>query len=343
MRRQGLDCFLIEKPIDIFYYTGVRLSRGALLIDQRKSYLLVDGRYIEAAKKTAPCPVMKEGKESLLSLLTLEKNSKEKRVAFDPATCSYLDYKEMKQLVNEGKKKGASLLLIERQGLLQKIRGIKDEKEIACLKKSAQLLYKGYEFLLTKVKVGVREAELAREFEFFCRKEGAEALSFEPIIAFGKHSAYPHHHSGDRKLKRGEPILVDIGVLLNGYCSDMTRVHFFGKVSPKLEEIYEVVKKAAAAAASQCLPGKKLKEVDTAARKVLRKAGYEKNFLHSLGHGIGLEIHEYPRFSPYFLEDVLRPGMVLTIEPGIYLEEVGGVRYEDTILITKGGNQNLFK
>ncbi|MBI3211514.1 MAG: aminopeptidase P family N-terminal domain-containing protein, partial [Simkania negevensis] len=184
MRRQGLDCFLIEKPLDIFYYTGVKLSRGTLLIDQRKSYLLVDGRYLEAAKKIAPCPVMKEKKGNLLSLLTLEKNPKEKRLAFDPATCSYLDYKEMKQLIAEGKKKGSTLVLVEREGLLQKVRGIKDEKEIVCLKESAQLLYKGYEFLLTKVKVGVREADLAREFEFFCRKKGAEALSFEPIIAF---------------------------------------------------------------------------------------------------------------------------------------------------------------
>ena len=175
----------------------------------------------------------------------------------------------------------------------------------------------------------------------YCRNLGAEGMSFTPIVAFGSGSALPHYHTSTRKLKKGDIVLMDLGVRLNGYASDMTRTFFFGEGTKQLQELYQVVEASKEAALNLCRPGVPLSEIDEAARKVMREARLEKHFLHSLGHGIGLDVHESPNFRTD--ETVLVPGMVITIEPGLYLPGKGGVRLEDMVVITKQGHRNLFR
>ncbi|MDJ0651731.1 MAG: Xaa-Pro peptidase family protein [Simkaniaceae bacterium] len=328
-----LDGFILENPTDLAYFTGLKLSRGRLLISQTSAFLFVDGRYFTKAKKESPYPVKKLGEKELENVLKSWKTATV--FGFDTALC-VAAYKTLKSSFSQNEKK--------LKGLDQPtfaIRAVKDDKELAYLKESAALLWKGFSYLRKKLRVGISEIELAREFEFYVKKKGAEALSFPPIMAFGENSALPHHHSGSRKLKKNEMVLIDVGVVLNGYASDMTRVIFFGTVSKKIEELFHVVKKAHRAALEQCRPGISIASLDKIARSAM--GSKEKYFVHALGHGIGLDVHEYPRISSDLLHRKLEQGMVITIEPGLYLPEVGGIRYEDMIVITKTGCQNLFK
>ena len=260
-------------------------------------------------------------------------------LSFEESKLSYSDYVSLGKVCRKAKVKVSA-----KKGLVDDLRLIKDAHEIRLMKKAAELGYKAYQYIRKKLKPGVTEIELAKLLEIYCLKEGATGMSFEPIIAFGKNSALPHYHPGKTKLKANDIVLFDLGVMLNGYASDMTRVDFVGKVDPKLREIFEVNKAAQRMALAKCRPGVKLKELDIAARRVMKSAGYEEYYVHGLGHGIGLEVHEFPGIKVKGIDRnvVLEPGMVITIEPGIYLPGKGGVRYEDTIVITKDGYVNLY-
>jgi Xaa-Pro aminopeptidase len=188
--------------------------------------------------------------------------------------------------------------------------------------------------------VGMTEKEAALLFETYCLNNGADKLAFEPIICFGKNSALPHHHRDDTKWKKGDLVLMDLGVMVDGYCSDMTRVNFFNCEDKLLQEFNILVKEAYDAAVALCKGGVHLNDVDRAARKIFEKHGVDKYFLHRLGHGVGLEIHEYPRIGKD--ENViLQPNMLITIEPGLYKENIGGIRYENTLIITKDGCEEI--
>ena len=333
------DLFLIENPIDIFYFTGITLSAGELWIHKKDLCLFVDGRYLEAAKEICHCPIRNSKKEEMIALFNGSPWKDAQRIGFDSLFTSYARFQALTLLFGEIKQE---LTLIPITGPVKKIREIKDESEINLLRKSANLLFRGFSFIKDQLEVGIEERELALEFEVFCKKKGAEELSFPPIIAFGENSAFPHHRSSQRKLKNGDTVLIDIGVCLNKYCSDMTRVLFFGEVPSEITQIYSIVKEAHHEALKKCHPGTLIRDLDQAARSVIAKHGYEKYFLHSLGHGIGLEVHEYPSLKSSDDASILKKGMVLTIEPGIYLKGLGGVRHEDTILITETGFENFY-
>ena len=324
------DGCLIENPLDLFYLTGLELSLGGLIVLPNTAKLFVDGRYIEFAKKNSPFPVVLHSTEAVNSFLRPVQT-----LVFDSSSTTFHRYDQLKKL--EKNLSGISQPL-------RQLRLIKDPAEIKAMKKSAAVVWKGFEHIRRSLKVGITEKELALSFEIFCRKNGAEKLSFNPIIAFGKNSAYPHYRAGDVKLKKDQLVLVDIGVVVDHYHSDMTRTIFFGKPDPRLVLLETVVKKAHAEALSLCKSGTKIGDLDKAARRVIQKAGLQELILHSLGHGIGLETHEFPRIK-YQGEDqnvILCEGMVVTIEPGLYLPGVGGVRYEDTIVITSKGYTNFY-
>ncbi len=341
---KNCDILIIEDVTNIYYMTGLELSTGKLLVDSEKAYLFVDSRYYENCQKHCPFSVI------LLEGEALQKWFSERislsSVGFDSTTTSYNQFLEWKrQLQKVRKQHGAlkALKLVALQSPLRPLRIIKDEEEINLLKRAANLGSEGFDFLSNCLSAGVAENELALQLELFWKQKGAKGLAFDPIIAFGANGSMPHYRPGGTRLKKGDGVLLDIGVNVQHYHSDMTRVLFFGKPSKKLEEIYLIVREAQKAALKLCVPGTQIKELDKAARSYIEKKGYGKYFTHNLGHGVGLEIHEAPTISQKSPDKSLKlhEGMVITIEPGIYLPDIGGVRLEDTIVITSVGYENL--
>ncbi|MES2273259.1 MAG: Xaa-Pro peptidase family protein [Chlamydiota bacterium] len=325
-----LDAYLIENPTDLLYLTGLVLSKGRLLVTRTEAALFVDGRYLEAAKQSAPCPAF--GEKALVKAL-----HPFKRIGFDSAFLSYDAFTELQR----------AYPYIEWAPLsnpLKILRLLKEPQEILALKKAAKLTWRGYQKILKGLKEGISEAELSLTFEFFCRKEGASGLSFEPIIAFGENSAFPHHRAGSTLLKKNQIVLIDIGAIVDQYRADMTRVVFFGSPNPILASLDLLVKKAQRKAVAHIRPGIRFGELDEIVREEFRREKLEEFYTHSLGHGIGLDTHEYPRIKiDGEAKDLkLEPGMVFTIEPGLYQPGLGGSRYEDMVLVTEDGHENFY-
>src|SRR3989338_4207737 len=331
LKERKVAACVIENPVDLFYLTGLELSEGTLAATPNKTHLFVDGRYLEAAKEKASLPVSLQSLEKLQAFLKKEGAG---RLSFDAYKTSYLRYKELKK----------RMVLHPWALPLKELRVIKDAGEIEALKKSARLLWQGVEEIRRSLRVGMGDREAARQFEIFCLKKGAERLGFSPIIAFGANSSMPHYRSAETRLKRGDAVLIDIGVVVDHYHSDMTRVLFLGPPKAKMRRLYEAVHAAQKEALKLCRPGVKVKEPDAAARRVFRKEKLLAYYPHSLGHGVGLEVHEPPRLHVKSQDKdlQLKPGMVFTVEPGLYLPSVGGVRYEDTVIITDAGYENLY-
>lgn len=321
-------CLFVDNPIDLFYLTGLHLSLGRLVIFPDGAILFVDGRYIDAARARAPCPVI------LLS--DLKKHISAGSIAFDSA---FLTYEEGLNL----QKEFSEHTLIPTPHPLKNFRIIKDAKEIAFMKKAQQLTRDGIQYITCLLKEGISEETLALEFEFFCRKNGASKLSFSPIVAFGKNSAYPHHRAGEDTLKKDQIVLIDVGAVVDDYAGDMTRVVFFGNPDSQLQLDYELIKGVQKKVISHVKPGLHFGELDKIARGLLEKAGCGALFTHGLSHGIGLDVHEYPRLKIKGgdADLILQPGMTFTVEPGIYRAGLGGVRYEDVVLVTDEGHVTL--
>jgi len=335
------DAIYITSPIDIFYLTDIQLSKGALIIEEKKAHLIVDGRYFEACKKKFP-------KELALSIHLEEPATLTKllkgcdSLAFDDTVETICSFEKLSKQTKT--KRGSKISYIPLSKPIVEIRMIKDKAEIEKIAKACELCVQGFDYAVEQLSTGISEEEVAAELEIFWRRKNGH-LGFEPIIAFGANSAYPHHRAGKTKLKKNEIVLIDIGVIVDGYHSDMTRVVHFGKVDPKLKEISHIVQEAQAAAFKACKEGVKTEKLDTIARSYIEKAGFGKQFTHGLGHGVGLEIHELPiiKKDPAIENRTLQSGMVLTIEPGIYLPGVGGVRIEDTVVIQKNKAINLIQ
>jgi Xaa-Pro aminopeptidase len=332
--QENLSALIVDSPIDLYYFTGVDLSLGRLVITASETVLFVDGRYYELCQKSVTIPVVLTSSYDGESPFGKWWKFAHTRVGFDADRTPYAEYERLCTLKAD---------LIPLRNPIRKIREIKDEDEIEALQKAALLASKGYEYVLSQLKEGISEIEMAKRLEIFWIDYGGSGLSFAPHIAFGEGSSQPHYHVGDRKLKKGDLILIDIGVISNHYHSDMTRVVCFGSPDKELEKIYTIVFEAYQSATALCKGGNLIEDVDRAARSVIEKRGYKEYFPHGLGHGVGLEIHEFPSLRAKGIDPQkrLEPGMVLTIEPGIYLPGRGGVRLEDTLLITEEGYHPL--
>ncbi|MBA4542685.1 MULTISPECIES: Xaa-Pro peptidase family protein [Thermoactinomyces] len=223
---------------------------------------------------------------------------------------------------------------------LNELRVLKDETEIAILQKAAKLADEAVAVGIDALKPGITEMEVVAEIELAMKKKGVQAMSFATTVLFGEKSALPHGTPGLRPLKRGELVLFDLGVVVDGYCSDITRTVAFGPIDEKQKEIYHTVLEAETAAIAACKPGVRLGDLDLVARRVIEEAGYGQYFTHRLGHGLGIDVHEFPSIHQAN-DQVLQAGMVFTIEPGIYLPGSGGVRIEDDVVITEEGCQVL--
>jgi Xaa-Pro aminopeptidase len=323
IHEQGCDTVIVESPVNIFYLTGVKVTRGILVVKPRSIRFFVDGRYFEACRKTSPFPVGKIGDVGAY-LEGVES------IGFDGERTTYSEYRAWR--------KKAPVKAIS----LASLRMVKDEEEIASLRKSSAILKRGFNHFRKKLRVGMTEQEALLELEVFCRKAGASAFSFDPIIAFGKGSSSPHYQTGNVKLKKNDTVLLDGGVMWGHYASDRTRCFAFGKASVKYGEILKVCRRAHDAAVKVCRAGVAVAELNSATNQVMEEMGYADKYIHSLGHGVGLEIHEPPFLGAEKTQKlILEEGMVITIEPGIYIEGFGGVRYENMILVKKNGCEIL--
>lgn len=341
MRIQKLQEFLFEKnlsglivdnPVDLFYLTGLNLSQGRLFVGISGAYLFVDGRYFDACKRMTSIPLFPSENWGFKKFLLKYKEGK--KIGFD---ANYTSYESFIQLSSFCGKKFI-LSPLERPCLL--LRSVKEKKEISKIQKAARLNMQAMNYAQTLLKEGVFEKEIAKQIELFFLMNGGDKVSFDPIVAFGENAAECHYHpSMKRKLKKGDCVLIDIGVSIDHYNSDLSRTFFYGKPLPELKKIYRIVLKALQASLSICKPEMTVKEIDQAARTVITKAGYGDYFPHATGHGVGLDIHEYPRIKEG--KTSLVEGMVITIEPGIYLPHIGGVRLEELIVITKNGYKNM--
>lgn len=337
------DVLLIEDPLSIYYLTGLELSAGKLVVTHQRRYLLVDGRYFEKCQKNPFCEVILLTSHALNDLLCMPRLEFVHTLGFDSKATSYQNFLDLEHWLKELSDRGKSIDLLPIDNPVMSLRKIKDADEMNLLRRAAKINYQGFEHVCSILKEGITEEEAAVELEIFWKNKGGRKVSFDPIIAFGANCSMPHYRAGSTVLQSGMPVLIDIGVELHHYHSDMTRTIFFGKVDRVIQEIYDIVAHAKESALKLCKPGTRIGDLDSAARDVIKKYGYGEFFTHSLGHGIGLEVHEEPFLRNRSPENdqVLEPGMCITIEPGIYLPEVGGVRLEDTIVITQDGFENL--
>lgn len=330
----GCDAILIQDPINLYYLLNLQLSAGKLLIAKKSASLFVDGRYFEQCQKHSTTDVFLMNKSEVLKEFISQ--SPIKTLGFESDRTSYKEFLTLKKLLSTAKLKPLDAPITIQ-------RAIKDKAEIELLRQAAKLGSEGFDYLCQQLKEGITEKELALMLELFWKKQGSKGLAFDPIIAFGANGAMPHYRASNVKLKKNDAILIDIGVNLDSYFSDMTRMVYFGKPKPRILEIHQIVQEAQSRALNLCKEGARIGDIDAAARDYISQKGFGENFSHGLGHGVGLEIHELPvlkNTSPY-KDTILEAGMVVTIEPGIYVPGLGGVRIENSIVITKKGYEDL--
>ena len=329
-----LDGLIVSKSENIYYTTG--FSGEGLAIITGQNYIITDFRYTEQAKsETIGFEIVEIG--SGLSHFSIAYNLlKDLGLSTIGFESHSLTVKEYDKLVSHFK----NINLVKTNGLIEELRVTKDANEITFIKTAQEITDKAFEHILDFIKPEVSELDLVAELEYLMKKNGSEKVAFETILVSGSKTSLPHGIPSDRKIQPKDFITIDFGARFNGYCSDMTRTIIIGKPSEEQLSIYNTVLNAQIRALKLIRPGLKGKDIDNVARKYIAEQGYGKYFGHGLGHGVGLEIHEEPRLSPKG-ECVLLPGMVVTVEPGIYIENFGGVRIEDMVVITEEGCENL--
>ncbi len=339
-RGSGADSLVVTHLPDVRWLSGFTGSSGAVALGRAGAALFTDGRYTTQAKAEAAGlrVVIGKGSPGAQAAAWLVER-KAKRCGFDAVNTTVVGLEAMRKALPAGQRRS---LFVATQGMVARLREIKDADEIVKMRRAAALGCRLFEGVLTNLSAGETESEIALVMELEARRAGAEAMSFETIVASGKRSALPHGRASATKLPRRGFVTLDFGVVLDGYCSDMTRTVHMGKATPREWDVYHSVLEAQQAGVAAVRPGARCGDVDEAARSVLRKAKLERWFTHSTGHGVGLEIHEGPRIAAK-QEQVLEPGMVVTIEPGVYLPDEFGVRIEDMVLVKERGHEVLTK
>ena len=337
-RELGAESLLVTHLPDVRYLCGFTGSAGALALRQGKATLFTDGRYREQAKaEAAGTAVSIEQRSALLAAVEWLQACGVTKCAFDAAHTTVAAFEGMRLGVARGVRRG---FFVESENMVATLREIKDAAEIQVLKRAALLGCELFEGALGKIRPGVPEQEIAAWLELEARKRGAEAMSFDTIVAAGPRSSLPHGRASSARLPRRGFLTLDFGVVLEGYCSDMTRTVHLGRPGRESRSVYDSVLEAQLAGVAAVRSGVSAAEVDDAARAVLRSSDLAEYFVHSTGHGVGLEIHEGPRLAAK-QPTKLRAGMVVTIEPGVYLPGRFGVRIEDMVLVTRSGGEVL--
>jgi Xaa-Pro aminopeptidase len=334
----GVDALLVTHPADVRYLCGFTGSSGALALVGGRAVLFTDGRYTSQAKAEAPgTRVVIAKKPAMIAACEWVEATGVRRCGFDAAHTTVAALGTMQKTVSTKVRKGMFVAL---GSLVAGLREVKDADEIERLRAAARVGCELFEGMLTYLEEGLAESEVAATLEYAARLAGTQGMSFDTIVASGERSALPHGRATSARLPKRGFVTLDFGVILDGYCSDMTRTLHLGKALPGERDVYDFVLEAQEAAVAAVAPGVTAGDVDEAARRVLRRVKLDKYFSHSTGHGVGLEIHEGPRLAAK-QGQVLEQGMVITIEPGVYMPGKFGVRIEDMVLVTATGGEIL--
>lgn len=330
--------FLITSNVNRFYLSGFRSSAGAVFITKSKAYLLVDFRYGEAAKKAVKDCEVVIFNSFIESVKELCKKHEVSKIYLESQGITLSDANRYKAAFNEFNVQTGTDKTLDR--LINNMRIIKSRGEINRIKEAQVITENAFENILNFIRPGIKEKDIALELEFNMRRNGASAVSFDLITITGKNTSLPHGVPGDSVVQTGDFVTMDIGAIFDGYHSDMTRTVAVGNITEEQEKIYNIVLEAQLKGIEAVKSGASAESVDRIARDVIKNAGYGEFFGHSTGHGVGLDIHEEPNVSPKS-KTILSSGMIITVEPGIYLPNEFGVRIEDMVCVTKNGCTNL--
>jgi Xaa-Pro aminopeptidase len=340
IKKLNLDAILLILPADLAYLTNFTGDDSVGVIIAKEFFLVTDFRYKEQAQLEAGWldVVIREEKMSTALAQTLVK-SKLHRIGFEANAAKFGEIHALDRALRD--QGGKPVELVPLENVMVNIRKVKDDQEIDLTRKSVAVAEEAFDAIRDQVKPGLTENYLAGLLILELRSRGASDSSFPVIVAAGPNSSLPHYRPADDVVRKDGPLLFDWGAIVGGYCSDLSRTLMFGRVSAEMKKVYQTVLNAQIAAIEFLRPGVTNRQADRIAREIIDKAGYGKYFGHGLGHGIGREIHEMPALRKTGDEEELRPGMIVTVEPGIYLPGVGGVRIEDDVLITHSGCEVL--
>jgi Xaa-Pro aminopeptidase len=328
------DSLIVSGLPNVRYLSGFTGDNAMLLITRDQSTLFTDPRFEIQAAQEASCAVKISKGPLVTDVAAAIRRKRLKRIGFEPARMTVQALKSLSDRLPMGAG------MVEVDGWVEQLRMVKSPEELARIRRSVATNSGAFEQAIRRARAGMTEAELAAELEYRMRRLGAEKPSFETIVAGGERSALPHAQPTSAKLRNGQLVVVDMGATQNGYCSDMTRMLFVGEPGAKVKRLYRAVLEAQLAGIDAVRAGALTKNVDAAARRVLKGYGLDRAFVHSTGHGLGLEIHEPPRIGKKD-KNHLQTGMAITIEPGVYLEGFGGIRIEDTVVVTESGCEIL--
>ena len=334
----GADCVIITSDINRRYFTGMKSSAGVVIAFPDKAYLLIDFRYIEKARATVTDAEVIEAKKLYPQIMELLKKHGAKSAAIESEAMTVKELNAYEHFFSE-------IHFVHDDSLstaISALRAVKDDEELECIQKAQSIAEAAFDEILKFIKAGVTEREIALELNRLMFEYGAEDLSFDTIVLSGANTSMPHGVPSEKKVQSGEFVLMDYGAVYNGYHSDMTRTVCIGEPDEEMRKVYDIVLNAQNAALEAAKAGIIGSDLDRVARDIIDRAGYGSCFGHSLGHGVGLEIHEKPNASPNY-KLPLNEGAVVTVEPGIYIAGKFGVRIEDFVILTENGCKNLTK
>jgi Xaa-Pro aminopeptidase len=327
LREQLEEPLLVTNPKNVLYLVGFDSSNAVLLVDRERVQLFTDFRYIEAARAVEGVEAVQTRRAGLGELAARLSG----RIAFEASTLPYEQYQTLER---------GGLELVPRAGLIEGLRAVKDERELDAIRRACAITDRAFERLTEVTFVGRSERDVSWDLTALFHEEGADGMAFEHIVGAGPTGSRPHARAGDRKIEAGELVVIDAGCTVDGYSSDYTRTFATGPVNGEAKEAYQVVLSAQQAALDAIHAGLPALEADAVARRVVEESPFAGMFGHGLGHGLGLDVHELPRMSTE-TSDVLEPGNVVTVEPGVYLAGKFGVRIEDDVVVTEDGIENL--
>ncbi|MGO0060855.1 M24 family metallopeptidase [Brevibacillus fluminis] len=334
--KHHIDGFLTDHTANRRYLSGFTGSTGTVLVSGKAAKFITDFRYIDqATEQAAGFEIVNNDRSMIKAIAAQVKELGIKRLGFEKQHVSYGTFDDWSKAL-EG------VELVPTAGIVEEMRMIKTEQEVSMIRTAACIADDAYAHIATFIKPGISELQVAMELEFYMRKQGATSSSFDIIVASGVRGALPHGVASSKVIEKGDMVTLDFGALYKGYVSDITRTLAVGEPSDKMKEIYEIVLRAQLNGVQNIRAGMTGKEADALTRDIIEAAGYGEAYGHSTGHGIGLEVHEQPSLSKVS-DMVLKPGMMVTVEPGIYVSDLGGVRIEDDVLITETGCEIITK